>query len=77
MPTTAVAVNADHTKFPEDWLFRWRWGKGKKQAKRGSQGKAKAGSDEDIDDVTPKGKQFLSLVNPLHDAGVGWLMFSA
>lgn len=22
---TAVAVNADHTKFPDDWLFPHRW----------------------------------------------------
>lgn len=23
-----------HGKFPDNWLFRWRWGKGKKQEKR-------------------------------------------
>ncbi|CAL1696716.1 unnamed protein product [Somion occarium] len=28
---TAVAVNADDTKFPENWLFKHRWGKGKKK----------------------------------------------
>ncbi|KAJ7071385.1 AtMMH-1 [Mycena amicta] len=28
----AVAVDADDSKFPEDWLFRHRWGKGKKAA---------------------------------------------
>ncbi|KAJ3724259.1 hypothetical protein DFJ43DRAFT_1003129 [Lentinula guzmanii] len=27
---TAVSVDADDTKFPEDWLFKHRWGKGKK-----------------------------------------------
>ncbi|TFK93000.1 AtMMH-1 [Polyporus arcularius HHB13444] len=27
----AVSVNADDSKFPEDWLFRHRWGKGKKE----------------------------------------------
>ncbi|KAI1797500.1 Formamidopyrimidine-DNA glycosylase N-terminal domain-containing protein [Ganoderma leucocontextum] len=27
----AVAVNADDSKFPEEWLFRHRWGKGKKE----------------------------------------------
>ncbi|KAJ4499298.1 AtMMH-1 [Lentinula lateritia] len=27
---TAVSVDADATKFPEDWLFKHRWGKGKK-----------------------------------------------
>ena len=25
----AVKVEADHTKFPSDWLFHFRWGKGK------------------------------------------------
>ncbi|KAK7468485.1 hypothetical protein VKT23_002991 [Stygiomarasmius scandens] len=28
---TAVAVDADDSKFPEDWLFKHRWGKGKKE----------------------------------------------
>ncbi|KAF8272377.1 AtMMH-1 [Lactarius quietus] len=28
--TFAVEVNADDTKFPDDWLFKYRWGKGKK-----------------------------------------------
>ncbi|KAH9927474.1 uncharacterized protein BXZ73DRAFT_48770, partial [Epithele typhae] len=28
---TAVSVNADDTKFPENWLFQHRWGKGKKE----------------------------------------------
>jgi len=28
---TAVSVNADDSKFPEDWLFKHRWGKGKKE----------------------------------------------
>ncbi|TCD66762.1 hypothetical protein EIP91_000953 [Steccherinum ochraceum] len=28
---TAVDLNADASKFPEDWLFKHRWGKGKKQ----------------------------------------------
>ncbi|QRV86008.1 formamidopyrimidine-DNA glycosylase [Ceratobasidium sp. AG-Ba] len=27
---TAVAVNADSSRFPTDWLFRYRWGKGQK-----------------------------------------------
>ncbi|KAI8983368.1 hypothetical protein BD414DRAFT_418289, partial [Trametes punicea] len=27
----AVSVNADDAKFPEDWLFKHRWGKGKKE----------------------------------------------
>ncbi|KAJ7630481.1 Formamidopyrimidine-DNA glycosylase H2TH domain-containing protein [Roridomyces roridus] len=29
---TAVSVNADDSKFPEHWLFKHRWGKGKKAA---------------------------------------------
>ncbi|KAJ7356814.1 AtMMH-1 [Mycena albidolilacea] len=29
---TAVSVDADDSKFPEDWLFKHRWGKGKKAA---------------------------------------------
>lgn len=29
---TAVALLADSSKFPEDWLFNHRWGKGKKDA---------------------------------------------
>ncbi|KAJ7226011.1 DNA glycosylase/AP lyase [Mycena pura] len=28
----AVAVDADDSKFPENWLFKHRWGKGKKAA---------------------------------------------
>lgn len=27
---TAVAVNADHAKFPKNWLFKYRWGKGRR-----------------------------------------------
>jgi formamidopyrimidine-DNA glycosylase len=34
IPLTAVKVNAMHGKFPDNWLFRWRWGKGKKQENR-------------------------------------------
>ncbi|PBK76676.1 AtMMH-1 [Armillaria solidipes] len=29
---TAVEANADDTKFPDNWLFKHRWGKGKKAA---------------------------------------------
>jgi len=28
---TAVGVNADASKFPENWLFNHRWGKGKRK----------------------------------------------
>lgn len=27
---TAVAVNADHAQFPKNWLFKYRWGKGRR-----------------------------------------------
>lgn len=41
VPEVAVGVNADSKFFPEDWLFRWRWGKGKKHDAMAK--KAKAG----------------------------------
>ncbi|ORX38520.1 hypothetical protein BD324DRAFT_577737, partial [Kockovaella imperatae] len=64
VPQKAVDVNAEHKKFPEDWLFRWRWKKGAKQAN----GKKKAiaiqealDSDEDPVDIVPKNRTFLAL----------------
>lgn len=54
VPETAVAVNADHKRFPEDWLFRWRWGKGKKHERRVEKasaselGKAKVKAEGDV-----------------------------
>ncbi|KZP15254.1 AtMMH-1 [Athelia psychrophila] len=27
----AVEANADDEKYPDNWLFKWRWGKGKKE----------------------------------------------
>lgn len=60
-------MNADSRQFPDDWLFRWRWSKGKKQAK----GKKKkddeaGGSDAEGEggDLKPKGLDFLALVSP-------------
>lgn len=29
---TAVSVDADASRFPDTWLFQFRWGKGKKKA---------------------------------------------
>lgn len=29
----AVAVDADAERFPDDWLFKFRWGKGKRKGK--------------------------------------------
>ncbi|KAK0208885.1 Formamidopyrimidine-DNA glycosylase N-terminal domain-containing protein [Desarmillaria ectypa] len=31
---TAIETNADDTKFPDNWLFKHRWGKGKKVANK-------------------------------------------
>jgi formamidopyrimidine-DNA glycosylase len=31
VPRTAVDVNADDSLFPDNWLFKHRWGKGKKK----------------------------------------------
>jgi formamidopyrimidine-DNA glycosylase len=80
VPEVAVGVNADSKFFPEDWLFRWRWGKGKKhdamakKAKAGLKGswdppvevKKEGGGDDENggEDITPQGKDFLALVSP-------------
>ncbi|KAK4688527.1 formamidopyrimidine-DNA glycosylase, partial [Tremellales sp. Uapishka_1] len=57
VPLTAVKVNAAHQKFPEGWLFRWRWGKGKKHER--GKGKAKLESEDDGEDLKPKGKKYM------------------
>jgi len=44
--TFAVKVNADDSKFPDNWLFKHRWGKGKK-------GKEKASSILKLPDGQP------------------------
>jgi len=73
IPLTAVGVNADSQQFPEDWLFRWRWGKGKKKTPQAKKAKAlqdalEAAGSDDEDDVKPAGKsvriwlRFLSLM---------------
>lgn len=67
IPLTAVGVNADSKHFPEDWLFRWRWGKGKKQTTQAKKAKElqealEAAGSEDEEDIKPKGKSFLELV---------------
>ena len=58
-------MNADSKQFPEDWLFRWRWSKGKKQAKGSKKKKLVKGSDEEAseDELKPAGKDFLALVS--------------
>jgi hypothetical protein len=68
VPTKAVEVNADSRQFPEDWLFRWRWSKGKKQAKGSKKKKViENGSDEEAseDELKPAGKDFLALVGSI------------
>ncbi|KAK8861728.1 hypothetical protein IAR55_002551 [Kwoniella newhampshirensis] len=63
VPLTAVSVNADSKQFPEDWLFRWRWGKGVKQ-KKGSEKAKKVKVEEDEEggeDIKPAGKKYLGL----------------
>jgi len=68
IPLTAVGVNADSQQFPEDWLFRWRWGKGKKKTPQAKKAKAlqdalEAAGSDDEDDVKPAGQSFLALVS--------------
>jgi hypothetical protein len=53
VPRKAVEVNADDKLFPEDWLFKHRWDKGKKKKK------PKKGEDEIVEDSE------LKLVCPL------------
>lgn len=60
--TKAVEVNADSKQFPEDWLFRWRWSKGKKQAK-GSKKSKKVEEEGSADELKPAEKDFLALVS--------------
>ena len=69
IPLTAVEVDADSRQFPEDWLFRWRWGKGKKQTAGSKKSrvkdeeKVKDEAEESGEDIKPAGKDFLSLVS--------------
>lgn len=74
VPLRAVEVNADHKHFPEGWLFRWRWGKGKKHERGAAkspkkvkveQAEEQAEEEEEADveeDVKPKGKTCMTLV---------------
>ncbi|KAL7420127.1 hypothetical protein Q5752_005093 [Cryptotrichosporon argae] len=58
VPLTAVSVNADSSQFPEGWLFRWRWDKGK--VNRAAKGRKKQEEGEE-EDVKPKGKDHMVL----------------
>ncbi|WVN87134.1 uncharacterized protein L203_102310 [Cryptococcus depauperatus CBS 7841] len=64
VPLAAVSVNADSKHFPRDWLFQWRWGKGKETRKRKGQSE-KAVDGEDGEDVEPEDKKFLRLPDGL------------
>jgi hypothetical protein len=64
VPLKAVEVNADSHQFPEDWLFRWRWSKGKKQAKGSKKSKKVEEEEGSADGLRPAGKDFLALVSP-------------
>ena len=59
---TAVDAYSEHSKFPENWLFRWRWSKGKKQEK-GAKKVKDAESEPEEGDLKPKSKDFLALVS--------------
>lgn len=56
-------MNADSKRFPEDWLFRWRWGKGKKHERRvekaaaSKKGKAKVKAEDDVKDEEGSDKE--------------------
>ncbi|WVW82031.1 formamidopyrimidine-DNA glycosylase [Kwoniella bestiolae CBS 10118] len=63
VPLRAVEVNADSKQFPEDWLFRWRWGKGKKQEKGKKKAPISGDEEEGGEDVKPVGKDYLALPN--------------
>jgi formamidopyrimidine-DNA glycosylase len=63
VPLKAVEVNADSHQFPEDWLFRWRWSKGKKQAKGSKKSKKVEEEEGSADELKPAGKDFLALVS--------------
>ncbi|BGO89471.1 hypothetical protein NBRC10512_006659 [Rhodotorula toruloides] len=52
---TAVAVDADAEKFPKDWLFKYRWGKGKRK-KEGDEFVLPDGSTSTISFVTVGGR---------------------
>lgn len=74
VPAKAVEVNADSHQFPENWLFRWRWSKGKKQAKGSKKSKKVEEEEGNGDDLKPAGKDFLALVSIPHSVkgGAEW-----
>ena len=63
IPLKAIEVNADSALFPPNWLFSWRWDKGKKKPK---QKKKRAGEEDQGEEDTPNGVKFLALVGVEH-----------
>ncbi|KAI0033741.1 AtMMH-1 [Vararia minispora EC-137] len=61
----AVSVNADDSKFPEDWLFKHRWGKGKK-SERESVLKLPSGQPATIRWITVGGRTSAYVVELQH-----------
>lgn len=73
IPLKAIEVNADSSLFPDSWLFRFRWDKGKKKPK-GKKIKAEVEGGEE--DSKPGVPQFLLLVGAAlsssADPSAGW-----
>jgi formamidopyrimidine-DNA glycosylase len=78
VPSRAIEVNADSSLFPDDWLFRWRWDKGKKKSKGKKKEKGlqstldvfvsteesqSQGESAESLDIKPKALEFLALVS--------------
>ncbi|KAK6905408.1 formamidopyrimidine-DNA glycosylase [Kwoniella mangroviensis CBS 8507] len=63
VPLKAVEVNAESRQFPEDWLFRWRWSKGKKQFKGKNKAEEIDEEGEEAEEIKPAGKDYLALPN--------------
>ncbi|GJN88697.1 hypothetical protein Rhopal_001663-T1 [Rhodotorula paludigena] len=53
---TAVSVDADASRFPNTWLFQFRWGKGKKKAQGDEGFKLPDGSTSPISFITVGGR---------------------
>ncbi|KAK1226969.1 hypothetical protein PQX77_010037 [Marasmius sp. AFHP31] len=69
---TAIAVDADASKFPENWLFNHRWGKGKGSKKAELPGlKLPNGNPASIKWITVGGRTsaFIPELQILHGAG--------
>lgn len=54
--TTAAEVLGDSTKFPEDWLFSYRWGKSRTRGKKGEEESNVLPNGEKIKHITVGGR---------------------